>query len=319
MNTIKEVVEKEIEHLKVMAGHLDEPEYQKALDLIQSCEGKIVVTGVGKSGHVASKIAATMASTGTPAFFVHPGEACHGDLGMIQEKDLVIAISHSGESSEIMTILPIVKSRGIKVITITSKPQSSMALISDVHLCTYITEEAGKLNLAPTSSTTATMVLGDGLAIALAERNNFTPVDFAASHPGGALGRRLLVHNENVMHVGAEIPFTGLDNTLGEAVLEVSEKKLGFVIVLDKDGKLYGVFTDGDIRRALTRGFDFRTALVSDFIRKGCYTVKPDQMAYDSLVLMEEKKITALVVVDDDNKVVGAFNIHDLFQSGIRK
>ncbi|MBQ3776217.1 MAG: KpsF/GutQ family sugar-phosphate isomerase [Ruminobacter sp.] len=319
MNTIKEVVEKEIEHLKIFAAHLDEPEYQKALDLIQACKGKIVVTGVGKSGHVASKIAATMASTGTPAFFVHPGEACHGDLGMIQPNDLVIAISHSGESSEIMTILPIVKSRGIKIITITSKPQSSMALISDVHLCTYITEEAGRLNLAPTSSTTTTMVLGDGIAIALAERNNFTPIDFAASHPGGALGKRLLVHNRNVMHTGSEIPFARLDNTLGEAILEVSEKKLGFVIVLDAEDRLYGVFTDGDIRRAFTSGFDFRTAKVSDVIKKGCYTVKEDQMAYDSLVLMEEKKVTTMVVVDGNNRVVGAFNIHDLFQSGIRK
>ena len=174
MNPIKNVVDKEIEHLQIFARHLDEPEYMQAVDLIGKCQGKIVVTGVGKSGHVASKIAATMASTGTPAFFVHPGEACHGDLGMIQPNDLIIAISHSGESSEIMTILPIVKRRGNKIITITSKPNSSMALIADIHLCTYITEEAGSLNLAPTSSTTTTMVLGDALAIALAEKNNFT-------------------------------------------------------------------------------------------------------------------------------------------------
>ena len=179
MNPIKNVVDKEIEHLQIFAKHLDEPEYMQAVELIGKCQGKIVVTGVGKSGHVASKIAATMASTGTPAFFVHPGEACHGDLGMIQPNDLIIAISHSGESSEIMTILPIVKRRGNKIITITSKPNSSMALIADIHLCTYITEEAGSLNLAPTSSTTTTMVLGDALAIALAEKNNFTRNDFA--------------------------------------------------------------------------------------------------------------------------------------------
>ena len=319
MNPIKNVVDKEIEHLQIFAKHLDEPEYMQAVELIGKCQGKIVVTGVGKSGHVASKIAATMASTGTPAFFVHPGEACHGDLGMIQPNDLIIAISHSGESSEIMTILPIVKRRGNKIITITSKPNSSMALIADIHLCTYITEEAGSLNLAPTSSTTTTMVLGDALAIALAEKNNFTRNDFAASHPGGALGKRLLVHNENVMHVGDEIPVIHVHNTLGEAIVEVSHKKLGFVAELDDNERLYGIFTDGDIRRALTAGFDFRTTRVSEFVKAGCYTVRKDQMAYDSLMLMEDKKINALVVIDEVNRVIGAFNIHDLIQAGIRK
>lgn len=317
MNSFRDVVEKEIEHLRDFSRHIDEPEYGQALEMISRCSGKVVVTGVGKSGHIASKIAATLASTGTPAFFVHPGEACHGDLGMIQENDLVLAISHSGESSEIMTILPIVKRRGIKIISITSKPTSSMARISDIHLCTYITSEAGRLNLAPTSSTTVTLVLGDALAIALSGMKNFTKSDFAASHPGGALGRRLLMHNENIMHTGAEIPIIHTGNTLGEAVVEVTRKKLGFVVVLDDSEKLYGIFTDGDIRRALAKEVDFRTDLVGDFVKRGCYTVGPDGMAYNSLMLMEDKKVTSLVVVDADYNVVGALDIHDLVQAGI--
>lgn len=281
--------------------------------------GKIIITGVGKSGHIASKIAATMASTGTPAFFVHPGEACHGDLGMIEADDLIIAISHSGESSEIMTILPICKKRGNKIISITSNPNSSMAKIADIHLCTYVTEEAGPLNLAPTSSTTVTLVLGDALAIALAVRRNFTKDDFAASHPGGALGKRLLVLNENVMRTGKQIPLVKTSQSVSEAILEIAEKKLGFVIVVEPDGRtLAGIFTDGDLRRTLSQNLDINSTSISTVMRQNCFTVSPKDLAVNSLKLMQDKSITGLIVTDESRQVIGAFNIHDLIASGIK-
>src|SRR5574344_2501718 len=229
------VFDKEIFFINNLKIHLAEPSYKNSLELLTACIGKIIITGIGKSGHIASKIAATMASTGTPAFFVHPGEACHGDLGMIEADDLIIAISHSGESSEIMTILPICKRKGIKIITITSNPNSSMAKIAEIHLCTYVTEEAGPLNLAPTTSTTVTLVLGDALAIALSEKRKFTQQDFAASHPGGALGKRLLVLNENVMHKNDDLPLVYTNQTLSETIIVMTAKKLGFAIVVDKN------------------------------------------------------------------------------------
>src|SRR5574344_1874626 len=229
------VFDKEIFFINNLKIHLAEPSYKNSLELLTACIGKIIITGIGKSGHIASKIAATMASTGTPAFFVHPGEACHGDLGMIEADDWIIAISHSGESSEIMTILPICKRKGIKIITITSNPNSSMAKISDIHLCTYVTEEAGPLNLAPTTSTTVTLVLGDALAIALSEKRKCTQQDFAASHPGGALGKRLLVLNENVMHKNDDLPLVYTNQTLSETIIVMTAKKLGFAIVVDKN------------------------------------------------------------------------------------
>lgn len=317
--TLKRVFDKEVSFILNLKKHLDNQEYQDCLNAIIDCRGKIIITGVGKSGHIASKIAATLASTGTPSFFVHPGEACHGDLGMIEPDDLIIAISHSGESSEIMTILPICKNRGNKIIAITSNPNSSMAKIADIHLCTYVTEEAGPLNLAPTSSTTVTLVLGDAIAIALAERKKFTKQDFAESHPGGSLGKRLLVNNRNVMHTGVQIPLVKTNQTISETIMEITEKKLGFAVVINENtGKLEGIFTDGDLRRTLAQNIDLNKVTIGTVAHTNCITVKPDDKAIDSLKIMQANSINGLVVVSPDYEVVGAFNIHDLFNAGIK-
>lgn len=319
MNSLKKFFKKEVEVILNLEKHLSEPAYELAINTIIKCSGKVVVTGVGKSGHIASKIAATLASTGTPSFFVHPSEACHGDLGMIESNDLIIAISHSGESSEIMTFLPICKRRGIIVIAITSNLSSSISKISDIPLCTYVTEEAGSLNLAPTSSTTATLVLGDAIALSLAERRNFSKYDFAITHPGGALGRKLLLLNEDVMRTGKYIPIVKSNQSVTEAILEISKKNLGFVIVINpEDNKLIGVFTDGDLRRVLSSNIDLNNTDINLVVHSNCITVKRKEKAFDSLKLMQLNSITALVVVSDCNDVVGAFNIHDLFLAGIR-
>ncbi len=319
MNIFNIVFKKDVEFIDNLKNHLDEPTYTLAVSQISQCSSKVIITRIGKSGHIASKIAATMASTGTPAFFAHPGEACHGDLGMIEADDLIIAISHSGESSEIMTILPICKKRGNKIISITSNPNSSMAKIADIHLCTYVTEEAGPLNLAPTSSTTVTLVLGDALAIALAVRLNFTKDDFAASHPGGALGKRLLVLNENVMRTGEQIPLVHTSQSVSEAILEIAEKKLGFVVVVESDGKtLAGIFTDGDLRRTISQNLDINNTSISTVMHRDCFTVSPEDQAINSLKLMQDKSITGLIVTDENRHVIGAFNIHDLIASGIK-
>src|SRR5574344_796770 len=294
------VFDKEIFFINNLKIHLAEPSYKNSLELLTACIGKIIITGIGKSGHIASKIAATMASTGTPAFFVHPGEACHGDLGMIETEDLIIAISHSGESSEIMTILPICKRKGIKIITITSKPNSSMAKIADIHLCTYVTEEAGPLNLAPTTSTTVTLVLGDALAIALAERRNFTKEDFAASHPGGVLGKKLLVLNENIMHTGNQIPLVKTNQSVAETIIEITEKKLGFAIVINEDNnKLVGIFTDGDLRRTLAQNIDLNNTKIGVIL---------ESLRYVDLVIPEnnwEQKISDVQNYNVDTFVMG--------------
>lgn len=320
MNTLAQVFEKEVEYIKNLQQNIKQQTFDDAIELVSKCKGKIVVTGVGKSGHIASKIAATMASTGTPAFFVHPGEACHGDLGMIESNDLVIAISHSGESAEIMTILPICKNRGIKIITITSKPESSMAKIADIHLCTYVTEEAGPLNLAPTCSTTATLVLGDALAIALSSRKNFTKQEFAASHPGGALGKKLLVLNKNIMHTGNDIPLVTADQNISEAILEMTSKKLGFTAVIKpSDHKLAGIFTDGDLRRILSLRLDLNNTKIGSVATEKCITVKPDEKASLSLSIMQKNNIMCLLVTDEQNHVIGAFNFHDLINAGIKQ
>lgn len=317
--TLNSVITKEIESLLNLREHITESSYNRAVDLISNCIGKVIVTGVGKSGHIASKIAATMASTGTPAFFVHPGEACHGDLGMIEQDDLVIAISHSGESSEIMTILPICKKKGNVIISITSNPNSSIAKISDVHLNTYVKDEAGALNLAPTCSTTVTLVLGDAIAMALAERKNFTQYDFAVSHPGGALGKRLFVLNSSIMHTGDELPLVNSSCTISNVILEITRKKLGFAIIVNSGTKeLLGIFTDGDLRRILSSNVDVNHDSIGVVTHNNCITVKPDQRAYESLKLMQLHSINALIVVDNSNKVVGALNMHDLVNAGFK-
>lgn len=313
-----EVYQRELLELQKLKSTFDE-NFARACDLIKNTSGRIIVSGVGKSGHIASKIAATMASTGTPAFFVHPSEACHGDLGMILNNDVLIAISHSGQSSELLTILPILKNRGVKIITITSNNNSSMAKIADVHLCTYVEEEAGPLNLAPTSSTTSTLVLGDALAIAVSSVKDFTREDFAKSHPGGALGKRLLVKNENIMVTEHNIPIVTIQNTVAEAIVEMTAKKLGFTAVVNEDGTIYGIFTDGDLRRALSLPkVDFNHLPIKEIIHHGCQTVSPNGMAIDALKLMQEKSINCMVVINSNNRVIGAFDLHKIIDAGIK-
>ena len=312
------VYQRELLELQKLKNTFDE-NFERACDLIKNTSGRIIVSGVGKSGHIASKIAATMASTGTPAFFVHPSEACHGDLGMILNNDVLIAISHSGQSSELLTILPILKNRGVKIITITSNNNSSMAKIADVHLCTYVEEEAGPLNLAPTSSTTSTVVLGDALAIAVSSVKDFTREDFAKSHPGGALGKRLLVKNENIMVTEHNIPIVTIQNTVAEAIVEMTAKKLGFTAVVNEDGTIYGIFTDGDLRRALSLPkVDFNHLPIKEIIHHGCQTVSPNGMAIDALKLMQEKSINSMVVINSNNRVIGAFDLHKIIDAGIK-
>lgn len=316
---MKSFIDKNIIALTTLKQQLSEQYFDTAVQMLNSCKGKVILIGIGKSGHIASKIAATLASTGTPAFFVHPSEACHGDLGMISKNDMIIAISHSGESSEIMTILPILKKKDIKIITITSNPNSSMAKISDIHLCTYVTEEAGPLNLAPTSSTTVTLVLGDAIAIALSEMRNFSKKDFAASHPGGSLGKKLLLLNEHIMHKNEEIPLVTDEQSISEAIIEITQKKLGFVVVINSlNKKLIGIFTDGDLRRILSLYTDLNNIKMKEVTHSNCITVKATDKAADSLKLIQNKSINGLVVVSDSNDVIGAFNIHDLIAAGIK-
>ncbi len=294
------------------------PEFVEACRLILACKGRVVVSGMGKSGHVAHKIAATLASTGTPAFFVHPGEASHGDLGMIQPQDLVLAISNSGETDELLFILPMIKRQGIPLIAITGKPSSSLAREADVHLDGGISCEACPLGLAPTTSTTVALVLGDALAIALLEARGFTSDDFARSHPAGALGRRLLLRISDVMHSGENVPLVAPDATLTAALVEMTRKQLGMTAVVDADRRLLGVFTDGDLRRALDdEEVNLRIARVSELMTRGPKTIGADRLAAEAAQLMEKHQIHALLVVDEDQHVVGALNIHDLLRARV--
>ncbi len=294
------------------------PDFVEACRLILACRGRVVVSGMGKSGHVARKIAATLASTGTPAFFVHPGEASHGDLGMIQPEDVVLAISYSGETDELLFILPMIKRQGIPLIAITGKPGSSLAREADVHLDGKISSEACPLGLAPTASTTVALVLGDALAIALLEARGFTSDDFARSHPAGALGRRLLLHISDVMHSGDDVPRVAPDATLSAALVEMTRKQLGMTAVVDADQRLLGVFTDGDLRRALDdEGVNLRGASVAELMTRGPKTIGPERLAAEAAQLMEKHQIHALLVVDEDHHVVGALNIHDLLRARV--
>lgn len=288
-----------------------------ACELCLACEGRVVVTGMGKSGHIAGKIAATLASTGTPAFFVHPAEASHGDLGMITRKDVVIALSNSGETAEVVTLLPLLKRLDIALITLTGKLDSTLAQAAQVTLDIGVREEACPLNLAPTASTSAALAMGDALAVALLESRGFTSEDFALSHPGGSLGRKLVLRVADLMHTGAEIPRVSPATSLADGLLEMSNKGLGMTTVCDADSKLLGVFTDGDLRRHLDQGIDIRSTQMEDVMSVNCKTVDPGMLAAAAVNILEENKINALVVVDADNQVVGALNIHDLFRAGV--
>jgi len=292
-------------------------DFVKACRFMLACEGRIVVIGMGKSGHVGSKIAATLASTGTPAFFVHPGEASHGDLGMITGKDVVIAISNSGETSEILTILPLIKRLGIPLIGMTGNKKSTLATMADVHIDVSVKQEACPLGLAPTASTTATLAMGDALAVALLEARGFTEEDFARSHPGGSLGRRLLLLIEDLMLTGDRVPMVGVDATVGQALMEMTSKGLGFTTIVDDNRKLIGIFTDGDLRRLLDRPIDIHAISIASVMSKNCTTIRAKALAAEALQLMENRRITSFAVVDDDNVLVGAFNIHELLRAGV--
>ncbi len=292
-------------------------------DFIAACElclqtpGRIVVSGMGKSGHVSNKIAATLASTGTPAFFMHPAEASHGDLGMITSQDLLLAISYSGETAEMITILPVVKRMGAKLLSFTGNPKSTMARAADVHLDISVAEEACPLNLAPTASTTATLAMGDALAVALLKSRGFTAEDFARSHPSGSLGKRLLLRVSDVMRCGDRVPAVRADVSLRDGLMEMTDKGLGMTAIVGKDLTLEGIFTDGDLRRTLDDGADIHKTQISDVMHSDCKTTSADVLAAEALHLLEENKITSLLVTDENNKLVGALNIHDLFREGL--
>jgi len=306
----------EIAALEEVSQHLD-ADFSQACDLILNCSGRVVVTGMGKSGHIANKIAATLASTGTPAFFMHPGEASHGDLGMVTRSDLVVALSNSGETQEVTSLLPQLKRLGIPVVSITGAPASTLAREASVHLNASITREACPLNLAPTSSTTAALVLGDALAIALLEARGFGPDDFARSHPGGSLGRRLLLRVADVMHKGDAIPQVKSSASLREALLEMTRKGLGFTCILDEQEELLGVYTDGDLRRTLDQQANLHDLQVAQLMTRGGKSIHPEALAAEAVHLMEQNEITALPVTNDRGQVVGALNMHDLLKAGV--
>lgn len=288
-----------------------------AVALMEACKGRVVVSGIGKSGHIARKIAATLASTGTPALFLHPAEAAHGDLGMVTPQDVLIAISYSGESSELAVVIPAVKRMGVPVIAMTGKPESRLATIADVHLDVSVEKEACPLNLAPTASTTVTLALGDALAVALLELRGFKSEDFALSHPGGALGRRLLTRVLDVMRSGDAVPQVAPDALLLDALLEISNKGMGMTAVVDADGRPVGVFTDGDLRRLIAKVQDFSKVVIRDVMHADPRRIHPEQLAVDAVAVMEEFRINQMLVVDADDKLVGALHIHDLTRAKV--
>ncbi|MBS4099231.1 MAG: KpsF/GutQ family sugar-phosphate isomerase [Sulfuricella sp.] len=312
----RQVLDIEARAIDAMKERLDDS-FAAAVQLVLDSTGRVVVSGMGKSGHIARKIAATLASTGTPAFFVHPGEASHGDLGMIAADDVLIALSNSGESPELLTILPIVKRKGAKLITMTGNPKSSMAREADVHLDASVAQEACPLGLAPTASTTAALALGDALAVALLDARGFGAEDFALSHPGGALGRRLLVHVSDLMHGGETLPCVSETALLSEALLEMTRKGLGMTAVVDAQGVLCGIYTDGDLRRTLDKSGDIRALKVSEAMSHNPRTIPAERLAAEAVQMMEQFKINGLLVVDGDHKPVGALNMHDLLKAGV--
>jgi len=291
--------------------------FVRACELLLACEGRIVVLGMGKSGHIGGKLAATLASTGSPAFFVHPGEASHGDLGMITEKDVVMALSNSGETEELLVILPIIKRLGVPLVALTGNPQSTLARMADAHIDVSVAQEACPLDLAPTASTTAALVMGDALAIALLEARGFTHEDFARSHPGGRLGRRLLLLIDDVMRTGEDVPVVAPGTLLSEALVEVTRKGLGMTAIVDPQRRLLGIFTDGDLRRTMDQGVDVHTTPVQDVMTRHAKTATRGMLAAEALQIMESSKINGLMVVDEGGLLIGALNMHDLLRAGV--
>ncbi len=313
----RRVIEIEAQALTALARRID-GSFSAACRAILAGNGRVVATGMGKSGHIARKIAATLASTGTPAFYVHPGEAGHGDLGMITDADVVLAVSYSGESDELLMLLPVLKRQGNTVIAMTGRSASTLARESSIHLDVSVPVEACPLDLAPTSSTTATLAMGDALAVALLEARGFTADDFARSHPAGSLGRRLLLHITDVMHAGDDVPRVGEDATLSEALVEMSRKRLGMTAVVDAGQRLVGLFTDGDLRRTLDNpALDIRHARITDLMTRQPKTIGADQLAVEAARMMETHKISGLIVVDAEQRPVGALNIHDLLRARV--
>jgi arabinose-5-phosphate isomerase len=321
----RKVIEIELAGLKLMGDRIDDQfvracrylRYEKLGPVDRHRTGHVVVMGVGKSGHIGTKIAATLASTGTPAFFVHPAEAAHGDLGMLTAHDVVLALSNSGKTSEIVALLPGLKKLGVPLIAMTGNPASPLAKAADVHLNVAVEQEACPLELAPTASTTAALAMGDALAVAVMQAEEFDEEGFARSHPGGALGKRLLLDVRGLMHAGDELPAVKAGAPLKDALLEMTRKGLGMTAVVDERRKLLGIFTDGDLRRALDRDVDLRGTTIDSVMTKSCKTVREDVMASEALALMQQHKISALVVVDAQNRVTGALNMHDLLRAGV--
>lgn len=317
----KNTLETEYQGISLLKNRFDDPDQQtsfvRAVNFLLNCQGRIVVSGIGKSGHIGRKIAATFASTGSPAFFVHPAEASHGDLGMVQAQDVFLALSYSGEADELMTIVPLIKRMGARLIAMTGNPESSLAKLSDVHLNVAIEKEACPFNLAPTTSTTASLAMGDALAVVLLDARNFQKADFAKSHPGGSLGKRLLTLVRDIMHTGEDIPCNLLTDAFKDVLLEMSKKRLGMTIVTDHQQKVLGVFTDGDLRRLLEKTLQLENIQVSDVITYHPKTIRQDLLAAQALEMMERFRINQLIVVDHQDHLVGALNMHDLLTNKI--
>lgn len=312
----REVLEIEADALHSMAGRLS-GDFCRAMDAILGTSGRLIVTGMGKSGHIARKIAATLASTGTPAYFVHPAEAAHGDLGMITNADILLALSNSGESAEVLALLPALKRKGVTLIAMTGRAESTLAREANIHLDTWVEREACPLGLAPTASTTAALAMGDALAVALLEEREFQEEDFALSHPGGSLGRRLLVRVADLMHQNDELPVVKSHASLKEALLVMTEKGLGMTAVVDDQNHLLGIYTDGDLRRTLDKTLDLSTLQVDDVMTVNPHTIAAGRLATEAVRLMELKKITGLMIVDEEQHLLGALHMHDLLKAGV--
>ncbi len=316
MTLAQAVIETEAAAVSALLDRIDDS-FCRACEIMLDCEGRIVVIGRGQSGHIGGTIAATLASTGTPAFFVHPAEASHGDLGMIKKTDVVLALSNSGETDEVNLILPLLKRLGVRIIAMTGCKDSSLARHADIHLDVSVEEEACPLGLAPTSSTTAALVMGDVLAVSLLESKGFTREDFARSHPAGQLGRRMLLHIQDVMHTGENIPCVDEQSSISQAIVEMTRKRLGMTAVVDVSGKVSGIYTDGDLRRTLDSGLDPHNTLVSVAMSQGGKHISPKALAMEAVQMMQEHSIQGLLVIDDDGQLVGALNFQDLLKAGV--
>ena len=315
INVAKRVLEIESSAIANLKSDLGES-FTNACEMCFNCTGKIIVMGLGKSGHIADKIAATFASTGTSAFFIHPSEAIHGDLGMIDREDVVLVLSNSGETEEIISLIPVIKNMGIKIIALTGNKESKLSNEADIHIHVLVKEEACPMNLAPTASTSAALAMGDAIAVALLEKRGFTKEDFAKSHPGGSLGKQLLLSVEDIMHTGDEIPRVYETDKLASGLIEMSEKALGMTVIINEKDDLVGIFTDGDLRRTLESKIDIQNTNMKEVMKKNPYQIKKETLAYNAVAKIQENKITSLVVVDG-KKVIGALNIHDLFRAGV--